>query len=800
MKISHNWLQEFVSFTSSPSELSEALNMLGIEVESFEDRRTLYTNFVTAKVVQKEKHPKADKLSVCEVFDGKEQRTVVCGAPNVEAGQTIVFALPGAIVPNGGFEIAKRVLRGIESNGMICSRAELNLEDEGHGIWVLDNDIEVGLEIGQALGLADVIYEISITPNRADALSHLGIARIIAAYEKLPLRMPSARVVESSKAVSVQVKIKNPEDCPRYMARVLHNVKVAASPRWLQQKLESVGLRPRNNVVDITNFVLMECGHPLHAFDYSVVSDNTIEVKLANEGEKYTTLDAKERVLDQQTLMICDSQKRLAIAGVMGGENSSIKDQSTSVLVESAYFRPSSIRRSARRLGISSDASYRFERGTDINNLEYALNRAAQLMSELCGAEVEQGIVDAYPQVFNKQPITLRFKRVRSVLGFEISDEEICDVLSRLDCSLDARSEQQVVVIAPTYRVDISEEIDLIEEIAILKNYDSIPLRRDAEVSFAEGSFPHEFRESGLKLKIRSTLATLGLHEIVTQNQTDPRSEALVGDGGVALANPLGEELSIMRSTLVASSLKVVAHNIRQGAQRIGLFDLAKTFHRVEGGGSGTLGAFAEREELAIVLCGLAQTKSWNAAERQLDVYDLKGLVQSLAATLGLRFEFAPSTAPEFSAEQVAVLYQGKVIGVLGELKRKVCKALDVDKNVYFLRLDCTELFQAQEAQPRFTAVSPYPQVERDLAFVLAQEIQSSQVQSIIVQSGSAILRRVHLFDLFEHASLGEDKKSLAFRLIFSSHERTLTDEEVDTVIENIVNAVAKQLGATLRA
>ncbi len=800
MKISHNWLREFVAFTSTPEQLSNTLNMMGIEVESFEDRRELYTNFVTAKVLSKEKHPKADKLSVCQVFDGSVERTVVCGAPNVDAGQIIVFAQPGAIVPNGGFEISARVLRGIESNGMICSKSELKLEDDTEGIWVLEPDTPIGEPIGTALGLADVIYEISITPNRADALSHLGIARIVAAIERLPVQKPQARVNESSEAHGLNVEIKDEVNCGRYMARVLRGVSVGPSPRWMRVRLESVGLRPRNAVVDITNYVLMECGHPLHAFDASVVRDNTIVVECATDSEKYITLDGKERELDSSSLMICDPSQRLAVAGVMGGENSSIKDQTTEVLIESAWFNPSSIRRTARRLSINSDASYRFERGTDISNLPYALERAAQLMSELCGAEVLAGVVDAYPQAQTKAPIVLRFERLRTILGFGITNDEVCDLLERLDCGLSARSNEQVLVNAPTYRVDLNEEIDLIEDVAILWNYDNIPLLSAAEVSFAEEALPPSFVEPPLKRRLRGMLASLGLREIVTQNQIDPGSESILNGDGVPLANPLGVELSIMRSSLVASALKVVAHNIRQGASAIRVFEFGKTFHRPTDSAERDLTSVHEREELLIVLCGDAQNKEWNAMQRSVDFFDIKGLCTTLLQSSGVEPEYLPSQSQEFGPDQLAISLGGVQVGVVGELSRKVCKAIDVDKTVFALRIDCAPYFAQSDRMRTYRPVSNFPLMQRDLAFVVDNSVPASTIQRIIESNGSAILQSVHVFDLFEHASLGQSKKSLAFSLTFSSDERTLTDEEVDVVVKTIVNAAEQQLGATLRS
>ncbi len=798
MNISHNWLSEFVDIKSSPEQLSDALNMMGIEVEAVHDRRRIYDNFVVAKVLSKIKHPKADKLSVCQVFDGETERTVVCGAANVDAEQTIVFAKPGAIVPNGGFEISARVLRGVESNGMICSKSELLLEETSDGIWILDSGLEIGQPIGTALGLADVIYEISITPNRADALSHLGIARVIAAYENKKWSLNKVVVSESARPIDVAVDIRNTDDCARYMARVARNVRMGPSPAWMQRRLEAVGLRPRNVVVDITNYVLMECGHPLHAFDLATVEGNRIVVEHARSQEQYTTLDGKDRVLDEKSLMICDPAKRLAIAGVMGGENSSIKDSTTDVLIESAWFAPSSIRRTARRLGISSDASYRFERGTDINALPWALDRAAQLMHELAGAELDQGVVDAYPRPIERRQMTLRFARVSTILGFALDREFILELLRRLDFSIVTETENEVLLEAPSYRVDVSEEIYVIEEIAILMNYDAIPMVTEAEVSLIDTSLPVAFREPALKRSMRHSLATLGWHEIVSQNQVDPHTEKVCHGDGVELANPLGEDLSIMRSSMLGSVARIVAHNLRQGTRSIRLFEFGKTFHRASDESQASL-IVSEREELILAACGAAQETEWYAREREVDFYDIKGAVESVAQEYHIPLSFEASDHPLLSARQLRVVTNGVSVGVLGEVAKSICRHYDVDKSIYVALLDASVFAGAGADMQKFKSVSAFPVMERDIAFAVETTVHSGTIKDIIVQTGSAILQGVRVFDVFEHSSVGQGKKSVAFRLHFSSDERTLRDEEVDADVQRIIAAVTQQTGAALR-
>ncbi|MFM7773995.1 MAG: phenylalanine--tRNA ligase subunit beta [Candidatus Kapaibacterium sp.] len=799
MKISHNWLQEFVDIRLRPEELSEALNMLGIEVEGFEDRRSMYDGFVIAEVRTKEKHPKADKLSVCTVFDGTELRTVVCGAPNVDAGQTIVLARPGARVPRDGFEIGTRSLRGVESQGMICSKAELLLPEDVDGIWILDEGLPIGAPAGPALGLADVIYEVSVTPNRADALSHLGIARVIAAYQGTEVRVRPASVPESAAMNSMAVQVRDPQACPRYLARVVRNVHVRPSPLWLQQRLESVGLRPRNVVVDITNLVLMECGHPLHAFDADVVHTGGIIVERATHGERFVTLDGKERELDSDMLMIRDAEKSLAVAGVMGGQGSAITDATRTVLIESAYFQPSSIRRTARRLGISSDASYRFERGTDIGNLEHALDRAAELMVELAGGEADAGFTEVYPDPLDTKPIMVRFARVRAVLGVAIDDDEITSRLVKVGCSVIGRDEASVMVRTPTYRVDFHEEIDLIEDIAIIGHYDSIPVAVETLVREEEKVLPSSFVDTSVKERLRRHLATGGFHEVVTQNQTDPRSDALSGGEGVALLNPLGEELSIMRSSLVPSLMRVVAHNVRQGAERIAVFEIGKTFRRTSAEGMPVDG-IEEREEVCIAVSGSAHPKMWYGPERAVDFFDMKGVLQSLLQTIGCTVEFRDSADGQFTADQAEVLCDGESVGVFGYVTKDLLKNADCAQAVVVAKMSIPALRDAKTKERTYRRVSPFPTVQRDLAFIIDSGVPAESVRGCIEDTCGAILQGVRVFDVFAHASLGEGKKSCAYRLTFGSPERTLTDIEVDEQIRSCVQAVEERFLARLRA
>ncbi len=476
MLLSLNWLKEFVEFDLSYNELENALTMLGIEVENVVFQEEKYQNFIIAEIIEKKPHPNADKLSLCNVNTGSEILKVVCGAPNVAQGQKVILGLAGAVVPNGGFKLEKRKIRGEESNGMICSLNELELGNSNEGIEVLPEDAPLGMKISDYYGLNDTILEISLTPNKSDCLSHLGVAREIAAYLRKPIIYPDFNIIEVNDNISnyAKVIVEDNDKCPRYTARVIRNCKIVESPEWLKKKLKNIGLRPINVAVDVTNYVLMESGQPLHAFDLDKIKDNTIIVKTAEEGQKFVTLDGKERILSNEMLLICDAEKPIAIGGVMGGQNSEIDLNTTNILLESAFFNPSSIRKTSKKLGLQSDSSYRFERGVDISNVPKALDRAAKLIAELTGGEIVKGMIDIYPNPNNKRQIILRYQRANKILGTNLSNSEINDILVSLQFELINQTDTDVVVLVPYHRVDVELEIDLIEEIARLYNYDNI--------------------------------------------------------------------------------------------------------------------------------------------------------------------------------------------------------------------------------------------------------------------------------------------------------------------------------------
>lgn len=801
MKLSYNWLKEYIDLDLPATELADILTFLGLEVEEVIDNQTKYQGFYTAKVLNIVPHPNADKLRLCTVNSVNGEQTVVCGAPNVAEGQSVILGTEGAIVPSAGFTLEKRKIRGIESNGMICSQAELELGDDHNGIWVLPEDIEPGQALADYLQLKDVVFDIAITPNKGDCLSHYGIARDLGAYFKKEVRKPKIEFTESGDNVnsSIAVEIENADACPRYTARVVRGVKVAESPDWIKKKLSSIGLRPINNIVDITNFVLMELGQPLHAFDYNLLAGKKIIVKNATDNQDFTTLDSKERKLSNDMLMICDAEKPIAVAGVMGGVNSEINDNTTDVLIEVAYFSSSSIRKTAKKLAISSDASYRFERGTDIDMLETAANRAVQLLQEIAGGTIEQGIVDVYPTPKEEKTVSLRFARVEKLIGIKLSNEEISNTLKALNFSVLDENEDEIKLRIPNYRHDISEEIDLIEEVVRMHNYDKLEPRFSANVSFDSRELPHSLKTPALRNKLRHYLIANGFNETLTQNQIDPDSAKLFTDNPLVVANPLGRELSIMRPSLLPSMLRVISRNIRLGTTDLKLFEVGKIFSSSDDENNIVKGV-SEEENILIILSGNKYRSNWNVKNRKVNFYDIKGILQNIIEFLKLNeLKIAKVSKSEFGAESYGVSLKKQNIGVFGEIDKRILKQYDIEQSVYALRLNLSELYKLPEKESRYNKVSAFPSICRDLAFILPVDLEADKVASLIKSNGGKYLKNVEIFDVYQGDNLDKDKKSVAYSLEFLSDERTLTDGDIEGAISNLVSNIERTFKAELR-
>lgn len=814
MIASVNWLKECYPFQKPISEVADGLTMLGIEVEAIRDESAIYAGFVTGKVLSREPHPNADALSICTVNTGISEVIIICGAPNVDAGQTVVVAQSGACVPNGGFTIGKRKIRGIESNGMICSKHELNLGEDDGGIWVLPDNTPIGIALSEFLGLNDILLEIGITPNRADCLSHIGLAREIACLEN---NIASVNIPASDQAEAVyslhlsegnpSIVIEDSELCHRYIGLKVSGIKNGPSPEWLKRRLESIGLRPKNIVVDVSNYVMFETGQPLHTFDAQLIAGNSIIVKRAESGQTYETLDGKARKLDNEMLLICDAEKPIAIAGVMGGKNSEISDQTQSVFIESAYFQPSSIRRTAKTLGISSDAAYRFERGVDINILPHAAKRAAQMIIELAGGYIADAMVDAYPNKHEGTTIQLRIQRATDLLGISLDASKARTCLEAIGCSVIDHSETIVHVMAPSWRIDIHEEIDLIEELARIIGYDNLPMNIDVRFP-GNVNIDSKLKQDPLRNALRRQLTSMGLQEIVTFTMMDAENALLFTDAPVRLLNPLGEEFSVMRPSLIPASLDVIARNWNAGQKSIALFDIGRVFHKDSSVKDSiiSLEGYKEREHAVIMLAGANAEHHWNDKKRPYDFYDAKGLTEALLSFARVdNYSTNQSIPKECASEMVmstnAITYvsEKQNIACVGQLLPAYCSAFDCDMPVFAIIIDLTALYSLKRSKASYKPVSVFPAMQRDLSFIVDTSQSAKSIMNTARSGASKLLTDITVFDIFKGPSIGDGKVSIGLRLTFQSHERTLIEDEINRALNAIKESVTSKHQAILR-
>jgi phenylalanyl-tRNA synthetase beta chain len=803
MKISLKWLKEFVDIDVSPLEIDKVLTDLGIEVEKIIYNREKYNNFFIGEVLKSEFVEGSDHLHYCEVTTGKEQHKVICGAPNVAVGQKVIIGIAGAIVPVNGLKLEKRKIKGYESNGMICSPYELEISEDHSGILVLPNDAKIGMPLYEYLDEDDVIFEISITPNRGDCLSHLGIAREIAAFYKKEITFPAVHPTNSSDDVFkyANVIIESKELNPRYTAKVVKNVTVKESPDWLKKKLNSVGLRPINNIVDVTNLILMEINQPLHAFDLDRIANHTIIIRHPQEGEKFITLDSKERILDSEMLMICDNNSPIAIAGVMGGENTEISEGTKNVLIESAYFNPSSIRRTAKKLGIQSEAAYRFERGVDYDMIDYAANRAAELIAELSGGEIVSGIIDVKAKIVEKNSINLNIAKSNKIIGYYIPKVQVIDLLHRLNFKITEIDEDNLIVVPPSYRNDIEIEIDVIEEIARLYGYDNIEPQYVSQIDLNSKGIPVELSLPKNRNIIRNFFANRGFNEILTQNMIEPKIAMQFDNNLIEIANPLGEELSIMRPSMLPSVLKSISNNIRVGNSSIKFFEIGKIFLPSENQKNFIKG-ISEEENLIVALYGENTNKQWGITNRNFDFFDIKGIATELFEFLKVnKFKFISNDEPikGYSPNSLSVSVNKQHIGVIGEVAKDLLKQYDIEKKVYVFELQLNKFYDLKFEEAKYQKISPFPPILRDLAFIVDKNIPAGQIFSEINSLGGNYLKELNLFDLYEGKSIPEGQKSIAFNLVFSSDTKTLTDAEIEPLMLKIIAKIETKFQATLR-
>jgi phenylalanyl-tRNA synthetase beta chain len=804
MLISWNWMTDFVDLAGiDPEEAAARLTLAGLEVAGI---TTLcppeLKKVVSARITELVPHPEADKLSLCTVTDGENELKIVCGARNMKAGDLVALAPVGTRLPNG-MTIKKARIRGITSVGMLCSAAELGFEEESAGIMVLPEDLPLGQPVIELLKLQDTILEFEITPNRGDCLSVIGVARELAAIYRRTFRLPEVKPRAGEKAVGdlATIEIVDADLCPRYVGRVVEDIELGESPLWLKTRLKAAGVRAISNVVDITNYVMLETGQPLHAFDLDLLADRRIVVRRAGSDTSFTTLDGIERKIDSETLMICDGRGPVAIAGIMGGLNSEINDQTRNVLIESAFFAPSSIRRSSQRLNLSTEASYRFERGVDPAATARAAARAAELLAELASGRVASGALDICPDpgIQTRSEILFRPSRSNSLLGLELDEAEIVDIFDRLEIAVKEQTPAGLTVRPPAWRFDLEREVDLIEEVARLYGYDRVPVS-ELKISAAEVL---DAPQTVHLRRLRAAMINYGYYEAVNYSFIDPEAVKLLGFSPesryydfVHLKNPISSEMAVMRTTLLPGLLANLGDNLRVNVKDVRLFEIGRGFFRIAD-------EKQPREELFLagVACGRREREHFSGADAKIDFFDLKGLVEELAATLGLELGFAPGGYGDcLTPGQSATVSLGdQVIGALGRLHHRVAEAFDYDQEVYLFELALEPLLaRAAEQKVSYRGLARYPAIYRDLAFLVDRSVPAVELLDFLRRQHKLIVN-VEVFDVFQGESLPAGKKSLAFRLTFQDMNKTLTDKKVNAIITKLIKGIEDQFGGEVR-
>ena len=804
MKVTLNWLKDYVDFDLSADELSHRLTMTGLEVDAMERLGEGLDSVIVAHLADVQPHPDADRLTVCKVQTGSVTQQVVCGANNHKTGDLVALAQVGSVLP-GDFKIKKSKIRGQESCGMLCSSSELGLAEESEGILILPPGLPLGQPVFKALGLKDVMFEIGLTPNRADCLSVVGIAREVSAMVNAPLQLPEPVLTESGSqaAEKTSVFIEDADLCPRYAARLIENVQIGPSPSWLVRRLETVGMRSINNVVDVTNFVMLELGQPLHAFDFNQLREHRIVVRRAKDGDQFKTLDGQSRTLMGSDLVICDGVGPVALAGVMGGENSEVSPETNRILLESAYFNPTAIRRTSKRLGLHTESSHRFERGTDVDMVPLALDRAAALIAELAGGSIARGAVDAYPRELARRKVTITASRTSQLLGIEVDANDIRARLSTIGLKCDLmvdRRDGAVNVEIPNFRPDLEREVDLIEEVVRLVGYDRIPVTMPVSNLTCQQLPGH----LSLERRVRDRMAHMGYSEVI--NYSFFNADCLnklglsVDDArrqNVQILNPLTEEQGSMRTTLVASLLETASRNLAYRSEDLALFELRPVFQPEDS-------AELPRESLHLsaLLCGRREPQGWAQTADRGDFYDMKGVVEQLLADLRIfdvRWQ-AEHDEVFYHPGKSCALYQGdNLLGTLGELHPEVLHNFDLGSSAILCDLDLEAFFAKCGKTVKFQPLSRYPDVQRDSAFLVDNEVSAQQVFDVLGQVKLKDLESIELFDVYCGEGVPAGKKSLAIRACYRALDRTLTDELIQNLHGKLVKAMEKELGAELR-
>ncbi|MCS6770966.1 MAG: phenylalanine--tRNA ligase subunit beta [Kiritimatiellae bacterium] len=800
MKVPLSWLRDYIEFEESARELAERLTFSGTEVEAIETIGTSFEGLVVAEVIAVEKHPNADKLTVCRVFDGASVLQVVCGAPNVKTGGRYPFAPVGVTLPGGSQTIRKAVIRGVESQGMLCAPDEIGISDDHSGLLELPPEHAAGTPLRDVFGPPETVLDLEITPNRPDCLSLIGIARELAAVLGRPLKLPLPIAPPSQRSVrdAAIVTVEDADGCARYTARVLESVKIGPSPLWMKRRLEAAGIRSINNVVDITNYVMLETGHPLHAFDRDLLHEGRIVVRRARDGERIRTLDDIERELDPSMLVIADGRAPVALAGIMGGAGSEIRPTTRTVLLEAAWFDPALIRSTSRKLGLSTESSYRFERGVDLRTVEWASRRAAQLMAELAGARETGPLIDTCPEPPAPREIRFRTQTIRDALGLELRDEEIVSILNRLEIRTFETSPGEYRAVAPSFRGDLEREVDFVEEVARIHGLDHVPAPHPRAVLD-----PHAGRDDRFRTKsiLRSILCGLGASEIMNYSLV---SEALLDalDPGnrtnrVPIPRPISADQSVLRTSLIPQMVETLGRNRSRQIEGATLFEIGRIFRRTENG------VALEEERLCL---GLMGPVGRGALDRRRPVEDEemflwgKGLCEALCQALNQgEVEVAATQAAWSDGPAVEIRAGGQTLGILGLIARRIRREWRLNDPIAVAEFNLDALLSRMALQKTYREFSAFPSIARDVAMIVDHTVTHADIIREIRAAAPPELERIELFDVFTGPAIGEGRRSVAYSLIYRSDRRTLTDDEANAYHLKVKAALRERLKAEIR-
>ena len=798
MLISLNWLKQYVDIKESVEEIANALTMIGQEVEAIDIQGKDLGNVVIGQIVEFDKHPNSDRLTLLKVNVGEEEPLqIICGATNHKLNDKVVVAKIGAVLP-GNFKIKKSKIRDVESFGMLCSDAELGLAKESEGIIILPEDAPIGKEYREYAGLNDVIFELEITPNRPDCLSHIGIAREVAAYYNRKVKYPVIEIAETIESINtvIKVNIEDKERCKRYLGRVIKNVKIKESPEWLKTRIRAMGLNPINNVVDVTNFVMFEYNQPMHAFDLDKVEGN-ITIRAAKENEEITTLDGVERVLKNGELVIADDEKAIAIGGVIGGQNTQIDSDTKNIFVEVAYFTPENIRRESRDLGIFTDSAYRNERGMDVENLAVVMNRAVSLLAEVAEGEVLSEVIDKYVEKPKRAEISLNLEKLNKFIGKNLTYEEVGKILTHLDIELKPLGDGTMLLIPPSYRADLTRPADIYEEVIRMYGFENIEAKMPV-MSIESGEENTNFKISRI---VREILKELGLNEVINYSFIPKFTKELFnfGEEVIEIKNPLSEDMAVMRPTLLYSLIANVRDNINRNQTDLKLFEISKTFKKL---GEGQNGLAIEDLKIALILSGREEKNLWNQSKSDYSFYDLKGYLEFLLERLNVtkysltRLTNNKNFHPGASAE---IKIGEDVIGVLGELHPNLVNYFGIKREkVFFAELNLTSLLKYIKIKVNYETISKYPEVLRDLAITLDKSVLVGEMVKEIKKKVN-LIEKIDIFDVYSGDKIDKDKKSVAMSIVLRDKNRTLTDEDIDKAMNAILELIKDKYNGEIR-